>query len=62
MRRALAVGLFGTAKDFFDAVCKYPGDRLADHPALVFGGGKVRTAGGVIQFASGVKILIEHLS
>lgn len=28
---ALAVGLFGTAKDFFDAVYQYPGGWLADH-------------------------------
>jgi MFS family permease len=27
----LAVGLFGTAKDFFDAVYQYPGGWLADH-------------------------------
>ena len=28
---AVAVGLFGTAKDFFDAVYQYPGGWLADH-------------------------------
>ena len=28
---ALAIGLFGTAKDFFDAVYQYPGGWLADH-------------------------------
>jgi len=28
---ALAVGLFGTAKDFFDAVYQYPGGWLSDH-------------------------------
>lgn len=27
----LAIGLFGTAKDFFDAVSQYPGGWLADH-------------------------------
>ena len=27
----LAIGLFGTAKDFFDAVYQYPGGWLADH-------------------------------
>ena len=27
----LAVGLFGTAKDFFDAIYQYPGGWLADH-------------------------------
>ena len=26
-----AVGLFGTAEDFFDAICQYPGGWLADH-------------------------------
>src|SRR5437764_417074 len=25
------IGLFGTAKDFFDAICQYPGGWLADH-------------------------------
>src|SRR5437867_12743156 len=26
-----AIGLFGTAKDFFDAIYQYPGGWLADH-------------------------------
>src|SRR5687768_16676173 len=26
-----AIGLFGTAKDFFDAVYQYPGGWIADH-------------------------------
>ncbi|MGE0128036.1 MAG: MFS transporter [Blastocatellales bacterium] len=28
---AVAIGLFGTAKDFFDAIYQYPGGWLADH-------------------------------